>query len=115
MSSFENPNVNESFRSISVTRTSPASESERRLASSRPAKPAPRITTCFTRATIRAGLHRAVAESDLDGVPDVERAAAFRGAREGFAVLVEEPAAAPRAFVGPAGHALRLLLRGAPE
>jgi len=50
MSSFENPKVNESFRSRSVTRTSSASESESRVASSRPAKPAPRIRTCFSRA-----------------------------------------------------------------
>src|SRR3954470_5738031 len=54
MSSFENPNVNESFWSISVTRTSSATESESRPASSSPPKPAPRITTCFTGATLRA-------------------------------------------------------------
>jgi len=53
MSSFENPNVNEAFRSRSVTRTSSASESESRVASSRPAKPAPRIRTCFFRAAPR--------------------------------------------------------------
>src|SRR5207249_8551148 len=47
MSSFENPKLNESFRSMSVTRMSSAKESESRVASSRPPKPAPRITTCF--------------------------------------------------------------------
>src|SRR5690348_799470 len=47
MSSFEKPNVNESFWSISVTSTSSATESDSRLASSNPANPAPRITTCF--------------------------------------------------------------------
>src|SRR5438105_6439773 len=49
MPSFANPNVNPSFWSISVTRTSSDSESERRLASSSPPKPAPRMTTCFMR------------------------------------------------------------------
>src|SRR4029079_7444834 len=49
MSSFEKPNVKPSFWSISVTRTSSATESERRLASSSPPNPAPRITTCLTR------------------------------------------------------------------
>src|SRR4029453_13422068 len=44
----QNPKLNESFWSMSVTRTSPARDSESRVASSRPAKPAPRITTCFT-------------------------------------------------------------------
>ncbi len=47
MSSFQKPNVKESFWSIRVTRTSSATESERRLASSNPPKPAPRITMCF--------------------------------------------------------------------
>src|SRR6266852_6701363 len=47
MSSFEKPKLKESFRSRSVMRTSSASESESRVASSRPAKPAPRITTCL--------------------------------------------------------------------
>src|SRR5438093_7085037 len=56
MSSFENPNVNDSFWSISVTRTSSASESERRLDSPKPPNPAPRITTCvFRHATISSG------------------------------------------------------------
>src|SRR5258706_47004 len=45
-SSFEKPKLNESFWSTSVTRTSSASVSESRVASSRPAKPAPRIRTC---------------------------------------------------------------------
>src|SRR6185437_8861846 len=53
MSSFENPNVKPSFWSINVTRTSSTTEAERRLASSRPAKPAPRITTCFMGPTLR--------------------------------------------------------------
>src|SRR5579859_6867117 len=53
MSSFENPNVKPSLPSMSVTRASSASSAERRLESSSPAKPAPRITTCFTPATIR--------------------------------------------------------------
>src|SRR5215207_1223210 len=51
MSSFENPKLKESFCSRSVTRTSPARDSESRVASSRPAKPAPRITTCFIAVT----------------------------------------------------------------
>src|SRR5437773_4046634 len=54
MSSFENPNVNESFWSISVTRTSSATASESRPASSRPPNPAPRITTCFMLPTLRS-------------------------------------------------------------
>src|SRR6266571_139088 len=115
MSSFEKPNVNESFRSISVTRASSASESERRLASSRPPNPAPRITTCFTRATIRAGLRRAVAECRRGRIPEVEGAATFLRDGERFPVLIEERSASPRTFLGPARHALGLLLRGAPE
>jgi hypothetical protein len=51
MSSFENPKLKESFWSMSVVRTSPARDSESRVASSSPAKPAPRITTCFIAVT----------------------------------------------------------------
>src|SRR2546423_1927364 len=44
-SSFEKPKTNASFLSISVTRTLSATVSDSRVASSRPANPAPRITT----------------------------------------------------------------------
>src|SRR2546423_9770671 len=44
-SSFEKPKTNASFLSISVTRTLSATVSDSRVASSRPANPAPRIPT----------------------------------------------------------------------
>src|SRR5204862_8011864 len=72
MSSFENPNVNESFWSISVTRTTSGTESDRRLASSKPPNPAPRITTCFTWATISCALGERLAQLTLDD-RDAER------------------------------------------
>src|SRR3954468_16651759 len=55
-SSLEKPKKNESLRSISVTRTASAIVSERRVASSSPAKPAPRTSTwCFTWRSLGAG------------------------------------------------------------
>src|SRR6185312_3561721 len=45
-SNLEKPKKNASLRSISVTRTASESVSDRRVASSRPANPAPRIRTC---------------------------------------------------------------------
>ena len=104
MSSFENPNVNESFWSISVTRTSSASESESRLASSNPPNPAPRITTCFTRGSQQRALSSAEVgrgfgegrdrpDADVLGVEELEPLGE-RACRE------DRPRARPRAFPG---------------
>src|SRR5439155_19978501 len=73
MSSFENPKLNESLWSMSVARTSSARDSESRVASSSPAKPAPRITTCFTGETITRETSAAFRRRDLKR-PSVARA-----------------------------------------
>jgi len=51
-SSFEKPNTNESFWSMTVISTSSGTSSDKVVASSSPANPAPRINTLFIATSI---------------------------------------------------------------